>query len=244
MKSKLFFCLLLFLIFWGCNEEKEIEIIPDYDRIYLPINKLDEIPQLTEGSDNKLIDTILKIYHNLYPIEDTSENKPTMEYKFMINETGSIDKIFMGKNNDEKINQLVLNTVKDWKYKPGIKDGKNVKSQSPMILWVEMQKPVDENEYFIAAEIMPEIIGGLKSIQEKIIYPEIAKRAGIEGKVYILAFIDENGNVAGARVIKGIGAGCDETALNAVNDTKFTPARQQGKPVKVQVTIPISFKLQ
>ena len=91
---------------------------------------------------------------------------------------------------------------------------------------------------------MPEVIGGLYSIQSKIKYPEIAKRAGIEGKVYVLAFIDENGNVANAKIIKGIGAGCDEAALDAVKQTKFKPGRQKGKPVKVQVSIPIVFKLQ
>jgi protein TonB len=82
------------------------------------------------------------------------------------------------------------------------------------------------------------------SIQEKITYPEIAKRAGIQGKVIIQAFIDENGNVVHAKVLTGIGGGCDEMALDAVKQTKFNPGRQNGKPVKVQVTIPIVFKLQ
>ena len=91
---------------------------------------------------------------------------------------------------------------------------------------------------------MPEPIGGIKSIQEKIHYPEIAKRAGIEGKVYVLAFIDENGDVKNVKIIKGIGAGCDEAALDAVKQTKFIPGGQRGKAVKVRVSIPISFKLQ
>jgi TonB family protein len=243
MNSKLILPIILIAILFGCKEEKQIEVIPDYDKIYLPLSELTEIPQLMKGNDKELIDSIFSIYYILYPLSDSLKNKPTMEYKFMINETGTIDKIFIGKNNDEKINQLVLNTVKKWKYKPGIKDGRNVKSQSPMILWFEMGKSINENEYFVAVETMPEIIGGFASIQEKIVYPEIAKRAGIEGKVYILAFIDENGNVASARIIKGIGAGCDEAALEAVKQTKFIPGRQRSKPVKVQVTVPIVFKL-
>ncbi len=102
----------------------------------------------------------------------------------------------------------------------------------------------EEPTYFVAVEEMPEPIGGIKAIQEKIVYPEIAKRAGVEGKVYILAFVDETGNVTKANVIKGIGAGCDEAALNAVVKTKFKPGKQRGKPVKVQVSIPVVFKLQ
>jgi protein TonB len=103
----------------------------------------------------------------------------------------------------------------------------------------ETQEPT----YFIAVEEMPELIGGLKGIQEKIIYPEFAKRAGVQGKVYIRAFVDEKGNVTNAEVVKGIGGGCDEAALDAVLKTKFSPGKQRGKPVKVQVTIPILFKL-
>jgi protein TonB len=105
-------------------------------------------------------------------------------------------------------------------------------------------KPISEKEYLTSAEEMPMPVGGLYSIQSKIKYPEIAKRAGIEGKVFVQAFIDENGNVTEAKVIKGIGTGCDEAALNAVKSTKFTPGKQKGIPVKVQVSIPIMFKLE
>lgn len=102
----------------------------------------------------------------------------------------------------------------------------------------------EEPVYFVAVEEMPEPIGGIAEIQKKIIYPEIAKRAGVEGKVYVLAFVDESGKVTNAKIIKGIGAGCDEAALSAVLKTKFKPGKQRGKAVKVQVSIPIVFKLQ
>ena len=108
----------------------------------------------------------------------------------------------------------------------------------------EEKKVEEEPTYFVAVEEMPEPVGGIKAIQEKIVYPEIAKRAGVEGKVYILAFVDESGTVTKAQVLKGIGAGCDEAALDAVLKTKFKPGKQRGKPVKVQVSIPVIFKLQ
>ena len=105
---------------------------------------------------------------------------------------------------------------------------------------------VEENEeptFFVAVEEMPQPIGGLQGIQRKIQYPEIAKRAGVEGKVFVRAFVDENGNVVNAEIVKGIGAGCDEAALDAVLKTKFTPGKQRGKPIKVQVTVPVLFRL-
>ncbi|GIK61941.1 MAG: cell envelope biogenesis protein TonB [Ignavibacteriaceae bacterium] len=113
---------------------------------------------------------------------------------------------------------------------------------------IEVEEKVVEKEeaptYFVAVEEMPEPIGGIKAIQERISYPEIAKRAGVEGKVYILAFVNENGDVTKAQILKGIGAGCDEAARDAVLQTKFKPGKQRGVPVKVQVSIPIVFKLQ
>jgi protein TonB len=107
------------------------------------------------------------------------------------------------------------------------------------------EKKVDEEpQYFVAVEDMPEPIGGIAAIQNKIVYPEIAKRAGVEGKVYIKAFVNEQGVVTKVEVQKGIGAGCDEAAMKAVKETKFKPGKQRGKPVKVQVSIPVVFKLQ
>jgi len=98
-------------------------------------------------------------------------------------------------------------------------------------------------DFFMAVEEMPAPIGGIAAIQKRIIYPEIAKRAGVQGRVYIKAFVDETGTVKKAEVIKGIGAGCDEAAIAAVMKTKFKPGKQRGKPVRVQVSIPILFKL-
>lgn len=109
--------------------------------------------------------------------------------------------------------------------------------------------PVEEEEeeepvFFVAVEEMPEPVGGIAAIQEKIVYPEIAKRAGVQGRVFVKAYVDENGNVNKVELIRGIGAGCDEAAMEAVQKTKFKPGKQRGKPVKVQVTVPVLFKLQ
>ena len=101
----------------------------------------------------------------------------------------------------------------------------------------------NRDEYIATAEEMPMPIGGMREIAANVHYPEIAKRAGIEGRVFVKAFIDEKGNVVETEIIKGIGAGCSEAAAEAVKKTKFKPGRQGGKPVKVQVTVPILFKL-
>ena len=100
----------------------------------------------------------------------------------------------------------------------------------------------EEPAFFVAVEEMPELIGGIKGLQSKIVYPEIARRVGVEGKVIVQAIVDETGKVVSVNTIKGIGSGCDEVAMDAVRNSKFTPGKQRGKTVKTQVTIPIVFK--
>lgn len=104
-------------------------------------------------------------------------------------------------------------------------------------------EPEPEPEIFVIVEQMPELIGGLADLQKKIQYPEIAKKAGVEGRVIVQFVVNEDGNVADPVVVRGIGAGCDEEAIRAVQTAKFTPGRQRGRPVRVKMSLPITFKL-
>jgi len=98
-------------------------------------------------------------------------------------------------------------------------------------------------QYLATAEKMPSPIGGLAAIYKKVQYPEIAIKAKIQGKVYVMALVNENGGVDDVKVLKGIGGGCNEAAIKAVKSTKFTPGQVKGKNVKVKVALPIIFKL-
>ena len=104
------------------------------------------------------------------------------------------------------------------------------------------QAPAEET-YLAVAESMPEPIGGLEALNKKITYPQTAKAAHLEGKVFVLAFVNENGDVDDAKLIKGIGMGCDEQVVEAVKKTKFKPAKNKGQEVKAKFPIAFSFKL-
>ncbi len=97
--------------------------------------------------------------------------------------------------------------------------------------------------YFLSADVMPAPVGGMKSIMDKLVYPALAKEKGIQGTVEVKAFIDQYGEVTSAEVVKGIGYGCDIAARIAVYYSKFTPGLIKGKPVKVQMIVPVEFKL-
>ena len=75
-------------------------------------------------------------------------------------------------------------------------------------------------------------------------YPEIAQEAGIEGTVFIQAFIDKKGRVIETTIIKGIpNTGLDEAAIEAIRKTRFRPAKQRERAVGGWISIPVNFKL-
>jgi TonB family protein len=76
-------------------------------------------------------------------------------------------------------------------------------------------------------------------------YPEMARKAEIEGKVYIEVLIDTRGKVRDARIIKdsGANAGFEEAALEAAWKGEWRPAMQNKQPVAVRVSYPVVFKL-
>jgi TonB family protein len=100
-----------------------------------------------------------------------------------------------------------------------------------------------DSAFYVSADKMPEPVGGIEAIIKNVVYPELAKQAGIQGKVFVAALIDEKGNVIETDILKGIGSGCDESAAKAISNVKFTPGMKNGKPVKVKITIPVMFKL-
>ncbi len=107
---------------------------------------------------------------------------------------------------------------------------------------------VEEEEIFTIVEQMPEFPGGeaelFKYLGNNIKYPTMAQDAGIQGVVFVTFVVEKNGEVTGARVLRGIGGGCDEEALRVVKSMpKWKPGEQRGKKVKVQYNVPVRFTL-
>jgi protein TonB len=105
------------------------------------------------------------------------------------------------------------------------------------------QSVVDDQGVYLMCEKMPELVGGMDAIQKKIRYPLQAKSLGVQGVVYVQSIIDEKGKIVEPKVVKKLGAGCDEEALRVLKKSKFKPGYDKGKPVKVRFTLPIFFRL-
>ena len=81
-------------------------------------------------------------------------------------------------------------------------------------------------------------------LSKNIIYTKEARAANAEGTVYIQFIVDKDGSLTDAQVVKGIGYGLDEVALNAIqNSGEWNPPYQKGEAVRQRIVLPIKFSL-
>ena len=74
-------------------------------------------------------------------------------------------------------------------------------------------------------------------------YTPAARRIRREGRIMLEAIIDEQGAVIDATIIKGLGFGLDESALETVSTWRFEPARRDGRSIAVIYNLVINFRL-
>ena len=87
--------------------------------------------------------------------------------------------------------------------------------------------------------------GVLRHVKDNFVYPTIAKEMGISEKIFVEFIIDKKGKVTNAIVVRGDDKHLRQEALRLVNSIpNMIPAKQRGKPVKCNFTLPISFSLQ
>lgn len=111
----------------------------------------------------------------------------------------------------------------------------------------ELPAPI-VGEIFTVVEQNPEPRGGMSSLMsymgDNITYPEAAQKANVSGKVFVSFVVAKDGHIADVQILKGIGYGCDQEAVRVVRQMpRWTPGRQNGKPVNVKFNLPINFSL-
>jgi protein TonB len=112
---------------------------------------------------------------------------------------------------------------------------------------LEMFKEEAPPEFGTIPEFVPYEIAPVPIKKAPLVYPEFAKKSGIEGEVWLDVEVFSNGKVGKIRVIKSLMAGpggLDEAAVNSVKQWEFSPAKSGGKPVSVRVKFPVRFYLQ
>ena len=74
-------------------------------------------------------------------------------------------------------------------------------------------------------------------------YTDEARRRSVEGEVVLEIIVRRDGSVGDVKILKRLGAGLDDRAVQAVRQWRFTPARRLGSPVDVVVEVAVEFKL-
>jgi len=103
-----------------------------------------------------------------------------------------------------------------------------------------VQEETPDRDAFVDVSEEPKPV---QNIQSLIVYPEVAKRSGLEGKVIASVLIGKDGRVEKVAIDKTDNEIFNKAAEDALMRARFTPAKQGTTPVKVWWTIPISFKL-
>lgn len=113
----------------------------------------------------------------------------------------------------------------------------------------KVRPPVKKVYDFV--EQMPQLPGGggsaaiATAIQQRLIYPPEALNAQVDGRVFVSFIVTTTGAVTQVKVVKSLVTVCDVAAVQAVRQLpRFTPGRQKGRPVCVQFTVPITFRIE
>ena len=112
----------------------------------------------------------------------------------------------------------------------------------------ENNNAVASNEVFNVVEEQASFPGGMEAwsehLKSTLKYPEQAKKLGIEGRVFLSFIVNKDGSLDDIQVVRGIGAGCDEEAVNALLESpNWLAGKQRGIEVKSKMQVRIDFRL-
>ena len=129
-----------------------------------------------------------------------------------------------------------------------IEEGHNTSGAVIQMQGAMEEEEVEGVEIFTVVEDAPEFPGGDKKrieyLTENIKYPDEAREFGVEGTVYVGFVVEKDGSIKDAKVLRGIGKGCEDEALRVIRlMPNWKPGTQRRRPVRVQMTLPVTFTL-
>lgn len=220
---------------------------------------VEEMPKYPGGDEalRKDIASLVK-----YPVAaQENEIQGKVYITFVVNEEGKIQDAKIARGVDPSLDAealRVMNTL-DKTWKPGKEKGVAVKVNYTVPINFalhggankekHMSSGESANTIFAIVEEMPRYPGGEEALKKYIAntlnYPDVAKKEGIQGKVYVSFVVEKDGSVGDTKIARGVEPALDNEALRVVKTLpKWIPGKQKGKAVRVQYTLPINFALQ
>ena len=117
------------------------------------------------------------------------------------------------------------------------------------IKYVPVQTEDNSDKIYDKVEELPAFRGGevamMRFLSDNMKYPKVARESGIQGRVVVQFVVGSDGSIGNAKVIRSINPYLDKEALRVVGVMpRWKPGMQGGKPVSVQYTMPLMFRLQ
>jgi len=143
-------------------------------------------------------------------------------------------------DDDIKINDNIINTEDDASLGVDIQD---------YVEEVKEEVVEEETIPFQLVEEKPKFQGGdandfTKWVNQRLVYPDVAKENGVQGRVMLQFTVNTDGSVSGVKVLRGVDPSLDKEAVRVVSmSPKWTPGKQRDRKVKVTYTFPVIFQL-
>ena len=125
----------------------------------------------------------------------------------------------------------------------------NPKTDTAELVVVAYNQDKAPQDVYKSVEQMPQFPGGeaamMKYLSQNIQYPPSAAKNNVEGRVILQFVVEKDGQIGEVKIVRSVDPELDAEAVRVIKTMpNFIPGRQDGKPVAVWYTIPISFKLQ
>jgi len=171
----------------------------------------------------------------------------TAYVNFIIETDGSVSDVLVlkpiGYGCDQEAIRLV-SQMKDWK--PGEMNGKKVRVRSNTPVYFK-EELYPGSRIYTDLDTMPAFPGGsvelISYIESELVYPELAKKAQVNGVINVNLVIEKDGSVSNVTVDPSLGYGCEEAAAKVVlRMPLWEPAYYLGEPVRATLSVPVDFK--
>jgi periplasmic protein TonB len=180
---------------------------------------------------------------------------------------GAIGEARVTKALNPALDQEAIKAVKQWRFKPGLKDGKPVPVRVNLEMTFTLRDPpapggATKPPLFPARPLTPGDAGATSQPEAPLVYkpgagvsapvvvkevrPQYtpdAKDAKTQGTVLVECVVQADGTIGDVKVLKSLDAGLDQEAIKAVRQWRFEPGTKDGKPVPVMVTLEMTFTL-
>jgi len=212
------------------------------DSVYSFVTKMPEYPDGQKGMLTYFIKNMK------YPLAAyTNGFSGTAYVNFIVETNGNISDVLIlkpvGYGCDEEAKRLV-SEMTGWQ--PGEQDGKKVRVRSNVPVYFKEELYPDSRIY-MDLDTMPVFPGGsvefISYIESELVFPEHARSANINGIINVDFVVEKDGNVSNVTVNNSLGYGCDEAAAKVIlRSPKWEPGYYSGKPARVLLSVPVTFK--